>query len=1233
MAYPTDQDLQDAKTDIDNLEAFTNDTGTVTLRSPATTIKTMRELVTEFEGEVSNAQAWAVETDAPVITSPSSEYSSKEYAQGAQSGTGGSAKNWAQETGGDVTGASANSKSAKAWAQSDLTGATLGGSSKDWAQTTGGTVDGSGYSSKAYAQDNLTGAAGGSAKDWAQTAEDIEVAGGGFSAKHFAAKAQASLEAFEAIYLGAQSSDPSVDGNGDPVTAGDWYYNTTSGTVRIYTGSLWVDAIDGVTEGSSPTFDQVTASVFDASTRVDAPLFSLTPSSGAPWSLDAESVTDRAEFSTGGTAHFWIDTGGRAYAQTDASSDEGLTRYGQVMHDLLIPDLFTGPLSFERAAWWTDAFSSAPSAARDYTDNPDISEITVNGRVAAQFDPDNSSDNIYPKARYPYVSGEVYTARILAQASVDSTSTGNKIYVLSTGYAAYDGSALTPTSNALVTSDIAIAQGVQEYFVDFAAPPATSVFWRPGLRVDTDDGTVEILEFKWFPKSILQSVVEKDNDIILLSDYVTGAGDETAGVQSAIDAAVAGGGKLDNNIDVQCDSNLTNFYAVKWVGTGSITRGSNEFYPAPAFLIDQVGKSNTIYVNATSGSDSNDGLGASQAFATTQGAINALRGFGALRIATTIQYAGETLTENWTIPNNWELHAKLTFAGADVSGGDPTTIMETNNITSGDFIDIDGIDNVTFDSILFQVEASGNRTTNTINGVNLKNCKVAVFDNCRWFAFRQGIVAQDDTVISLKGGCEIDGNNIDDQDCFGIHALFGTQINVSYETARTGTIIGATQANPVVLTFDGLLNGSDPIFSNGDVITVHNVPGMTDLNQNRYKVANINTGNATLELTDLSDGNINGTGFSAYTSTSASITGATAADPVVITATAHGYDDGQLIYISGVGGMTELNGSIYQVANSETNTFELRSPFGDFIDGSAYTAYTSGGTADRAGGFATTGTVIKGCRVGIHSHESCTGHTDDTFIYGGTQSGTIGLRSRRSSSHNVGNPVGVSRNTHVYGCTEGIVTNLYGSVENIEKTDFGIGTPDACTTRIFFGDTTPYTRDVKLIYSDGDTGATTSSTSAETLFNGITFERASLKAGDVIKMVATGTKSATNGSATFQPRFTGDFFASSVIPASATMWRLEFEVSMYNTGSCTYTMYVLHNGVVDVDKAGGSENQQVVDAGGAGWFKSGVESSINTQSSDEKLELRAFVGNASDTLTLRALQVYSTCHNALKDIE
>lgn len=80
------------------------------------------------------------------------------------------------------------------------------------------------------------------------------------------------------------------------------------------------------------------------------------------------------------------------------------------------------------------------------------------------------------------------------------------------------------------------------------------------------------------------------------------------------------------------------------------------------------------------------------------------------------------------------------------------------------------------------------------------------------------------------------------------------------------------------------------------------------------------------------------------------ITGATQADPVVITSASHGYSNGDHVYIEGVGGMTELNGRWFIVANVATNTFELTDPYdggATDIDGTGYTAYTSGGTVGK----------------------------------------------------------------------------------------------------------------------------------------------------------------------------------------------------------------------------------------------------------------------------------------------
>jgi len=77
------------------------------------------------------------------------------------------------------------------------------------------------------------------------------------------------------------------------------------------------------------------------------------------------------------------------------------------------------------------------------------------------------------------------------------------------------------------------------------------------------------------------------------------------------------------------------------------------------------------------------------------------------------------------------------------------------------------------------------------------------------------------------------------------------------------------------------------------------------------------------------------------------ITGATQADPGVITISGHGYSNGDEIYLDSVGGMTELNGRNYLIANVTANTFTLQDLFGNDIDTTGFTAYTSGGSVDK----------------------------------------------------------------------------------------------------------------------------------------------------------------------------------------------------------------------------------------------------------------------------------------------
>ena len=76
------------------------------------------------------------------------------------------------------------------------------------------------------------------------------------------------------------------------------------------------------------------------------------------------------------------------------------------------------------------------------------------------------------------------------------------------------------------------------------------------------------------------------------------------------------------------------------------------------------------------------------------------------------------------------------------------------------------------------------------------------------------------------------------------------------------------------------------------------------------------------------------------------ITGITAANPGVVTAGSHPFSDGDLVRITDVVGMVELNGNSYTVANKTTNTFQLSG-----TNTSAFTSYSSAGTATKLFGW------------------------------------------------------------------------------------------------------------------------------------------------------------------------------------------------------------------------------------------------------------------------------------------
>lgn len=67
-------------------------------------------------------------------------------------------------------------------------------------------------------------------------------------------------------------------------------------------------------------------------------------------------------------------------------------------------------------------------------------------------------------------------------------------------------------------------------------------------------------------------------------------------------------------------------------------------------------------------------------------------------------------------------------------------------------------------------------------------------------------------------------------------------------------------------------------------------------------------------------------------------TAITQANPAVVTMAGHGFSNGDKVYVTGVGGMAELNNREFSVANAAANTFELSG-----VNSAAYGAFTTGG--------------------------------------------------------------------------------------------------------------------------------------------------------------------------------------------------------------------------------------------------------------------------------------------------
>jgi hypothetical protein len=135
-----------------------------------------------------------------------------------------------------------------------------------------------------------------------------------------AASAAASFDAFDDIYLGAKSSNPTVDNDGDPLSTGDQYFNTVSNELRVWNGSSWQAA--SVIGGTVTSLDVTGVASFSDGT-VSLPSITNIGDTNTGIFFPA---ADTIAFTEGGVESMRINSSGNLLVGTDTNPSESQAR-------------------------------------------------------------------------------------------------------------------------------------------------------------------------------------------------------------------------------------------------------------------------------------------------------------------------------------------------------------------------------------------------------------------------------------------------------------------------------------------------------------------------------------------------------------------------------------------------------------------------------------------------------------------------------------------------------------------------------------------------------------------------------------------------------------------------------------------------------------------------------------------------------------------------------------------
>ena len=244
----------------------------------------------------------------------------------------------------------------------------------DWATKTSGTVAGGEYSAKYHASAASTSAsnasssasAAASAQSAAESARDATLA---------------AYDSFDDRYLGAKSTAPTLDNDGNTLIAGTLYFDTVAQSMQLYTGTIWtaayisgsgyLAAANNLSELTNKATARTNLSLGTLATvsptgTADSTTFLRGDNTYAVVAVTPTAVSDQANSSTG---YFDIPSG--TTAQRPGTPNTGMVRYNTTIGYMEV---------YTSAGWTTLAAPPAISSVSptDYSGNAGTT-ITVNG--------------------------------------------------------------------------------------------------------------------------------------------------------------------------------------------------------------------------------------------------------------------------------------------------------------------------------------------------------------------------------------------------------------------------------------------------------------------------------------------------------------------------------------------------------------------------------------------------------------------------------------------------------------------------------------------------------------------------------------------------------------------------------------------------------------------------------------------------------------------------------------